>query len=353
MSDELGHEEDVRKQFVETLLESKKKFQADLKEVDQMIQQIHSEIQKLNEITQHSTAHLNVVKAQMDSLPRQDIARAYDEMLESHRKMLTMRGRYDKLQAEKAGVENLISLIQEVIDFLKKSQAEGSGNRQGGTVLLEKLIDAQEAERQRLSRQMHDGPAQALSNFVVQTEIASRLFDIDPARAKQELENLKAAALSTFQKVRLFITDLRPMMLDDLGLIPTLRRYVENFQNESGIEIKLDIAGSETRLASYVEVLIFRALQEIIGNAARHNADLPRKIKIEIQITIDSKLIRVQVRDDGKGFDASKAMSGGGLGLKLIKERVEMLGGYFSIESRPGAGTVVSFQIPNSIDVLA
>ena len=86
--------------------------------------------------------------------------------------------------------------------------------------MIVRVVEAQEAERQRLSRQIHDGPAQALSNFILQTEIAMRLFDIDTERARAELQSLKTSATSTFQKVRDFIFDLRPMMLDDLGLVP-------------------------------------------------------------------------------------------------------------------------------------
>ena len=86
------------------------------------------------------------------------------------------------------------------------------------------IVTAQAAERQRLSRQMHDGPAQALSNFILQTEIAMRLLDVDPAQAREELGNLKTSAMGTFQKVLNFIFELRTMMLDDLGLITTLRR---------------------------------------------------------------------------------------------------------------------------------
>ena len=101
------------------------------------------------------------------------------------------------------------------------------------------IINAQEAERQRLSRQMHDGPAQAMSNFILQTEIAMRLLDVDAAQAKEELGNLKAAAMGTFQKVRNFIFELRPMMLDDLGLVPTVRKYVDAFKDQTGLDISL------------------------------------------------------------------------------------------------------------------
>jgi two-component system sensor histidine kinase DegS len=98
------------------------------------------------------------------------------------------------------------------------------------------LVNAQETERQRLSRQMHDGPAQALSNFILQTEIAMRLMDVDAGQAREELNSLKASAMGTFQKVRNFIFELRPMMLDDLGLAPTIRRYADAFKEQTGLD---------------------------------------------------------------------------------------------------------------------
>lgn len=343
MSDHLSSQ-DFQAEYISELQAVDSKYQEKLKENELMLNQLNVELNKLSELNRQKTAQLNMVKSQLDKMSKEDITRAYDEMIDAQRNMFIKRNQFEKLQTEKKNLEEILAFIENTKKFLE--EGTGSFSAQRGTALLEKLIDAQEAERQLLARRMHDGPAQALSNFIVQTEIASRLFDIDPTRAKQELENLKASALSTFQKVRLFITDLRPMMLDDIGLFPTLKRYIENFQNESGIETKLDVMGSEGRLEPYIEVLIFRSLQEIIGNAARHNADLPRKLKIEISIIMEPKLIKVQARDDGKGFDSSKAMSGRGLGLKLIKERVEMLGGYFNLESRVGSGTVISFQIP-------
>ena len=193
---------------------------------------------------------------------------------------------------------------------------------------------------------MHDGPAQALSNFIVQAEIAARLFDMDPNRAKEELDSLKSAAMTTFQKVRVFITELRPMMLDDLGLIPTIRRYVDTFKEQTGVDVNLSIQGVDRRLESYVEVMIFRALQELMSNAVRHNQDLPMKLQITVQLIIDEHLVKVAVGDNGKGFNSEAAGKSGGFGLKLIRERVEMLGGTMDIDSSSGQGTRILFQIP-------
>jgi len=189
---------------------------------------------------------------------------------------------------------------------------------------------------------MHDGPAQALSNFILQTEIAMRLMDVDVAQAREELNNLKASAMSTFQKVRNFIFELRPMMLDDLGLIPTIKRYADTFKEQSSLEVSVIVSGQERRLESYVEVMIFRALQELLGNASRHS----QASLVKVMIDMSDVLAKVTVDDNGKGFNTEILMQGNSLGLNLIRDRVEMLGGAFEIDSILGKGTRVTFTIP-------
>jgi two-component system sensor histidine kinase DegS len=203
------------------------------------------------------------------------------------------------------------------------------------------LVNAQETERQRLSRQMHDGPAQALSNFILQTEIAMRLMDVDAGQARDELNNLKASAMSTFQKVRNFIFELRPMMLDDLGLIPTVRRYSEAFKEQAGLDVSVTVTGNERRLEPYLEIMLFRAVQELLGNAARHS----QGSMVKVNLDLGDDRIRVSVDDNGKGFDQESLQQGTSLGLKLIRERAEMLGGNFEVDSAPGKGTRVSFAV--------
>jgi two-component system sensor histidine kinase DegS len=204
------------------------------------------------------------------------------------------------------------------------------------------LVNAQETERQRLSRQMHDGPAQALSNFILQTEIAMRLFDVDAGQARAELNSLKSSAMGTFQKVRNFIFELRPMMLDDLGLVPTVRRYADAFKEQTGLDINVTVTGNERRLEPYLEVMIFRALQELLGNASRHAQGTMAKVMLDM----GEERIRVSVEDNGRGFDPDAVKQGTSLGLKLIQERSEMLGGSFEMDSALGKGARISFAVP-------
>ncbi len=318
------------------------------KEVALMLDQSQAELVKMTQRSSSISSHLQQIQAQFDSVPRADIRMAYNSMLDAQQRLLVMRGQIEKLQNDQDNLQRMITFLEQTKSFM------GEGNRfsksqtggRGGQATLEKMVNAQEAERQRLSRQMHDGPAQALSNFVVQAEIVTRLFEIDPNRAKEELENLKNSAMSTFQKVRLFITNLRPMMLDDLGLVPTLKRYVDSFKEETGCEASIHVKGSERRIEPYLEVMIFRAVQEMMGNAVRFNMDAPNKPQINVQLTLDDDSIKVVVSDNGKGFHPDDLKSSSGLGLKIIQERVEVLGGTIDIDALPGQGARISLQIP-------
>ncbi len=132
------------------------------------------------------------------------------------------------------------------------------------------MIQAQENERLWVSRQIHDGPAQTMTNLVLRAEICERLLDLDIARAKSELSGLKSIVNTTLQDTRRFIFDLRPMILDDLGLEPTLRRYIQQFTDKFKVEVGVTINGMNGRLPSQLEVAIFRIVQEALMNVAKH-----------------------------------------------------------------------------------
>lgn len=322
-----------------------------LKEVSMMLEQSQTEMAKLTQRSAAITGHLQQVQAQFDSMPRADIRTAYNAAMDAQQRLLVMRGQLEKLQSDQGNLQKYVQALETTLELMSDGKfASGGKAKNSGSHTLEMVIKAQEAERQRLSRLMHDGPAQALSNFIVQTEIATRLFDLDTARAKEELNNLKNSAMTTFQKVRGFIFELRPMMLDDLGLYPTIRRYVDTFKEQTGHEVNLNLKGTERRFESYLEVMIFRALQELLGNASHHNEDMAGKLQIMVVISPDENAIKVSVSDNGKGFDPTTIEDGSGLGLKVIRERSEILGGYMEIDSAPGQGCKVTFQVP-SLDI--
>ncbi len=319
-----------------------------LKEITLMIEQSQGEVTKLTQRNAAITSHLQQVQSGGGNVSLEELKLAYGSALDAQQRLFVMRGQLEKLQSDKIHLERYKKLLEQAIQMDSRGgggSSVGGSTQHGSLESVEMIVNAQEAERQRLSRQMHDGPAQALSNFILQTEIAMRLLDVDPEQARDELRSLKGSAMSTFQKVRNFIFELRPMMLDDLGLVPTIRRYVENFKDQMGLEVNLNISGTERRLEPYLEVMIFRALQELLGNAARHS----QATSVKVHVDIGEDKIRVSVDDNGKGFDTDVLRKEHSLGLKLIKERAEMLGGEFQVDSAIGKGTRVTFSVPAAV----
>ena len=314
-----------------------------LREITLMIEQSQGEVSKLSQRNAAITTHLQQVQNQFDRVPLQDIRNAYDSALEAQQRLFVMRGQLEKLQNEKSHLERFRATLERAraIASAASPVTSATGTR-GPLASVEMLVNAQETERQRLSRQMHDGPAQALSNFILQTEIAMRLMDVDAVQAREELNSLKASAMGTFQKVRNFIFELRPMMLDDLGLAPTIRRYADAFKDQAGLDVNVTVTGQERRLEPYLEVMLFRAIQELLGNAARHS----QATAVKVNLDLGEDRIRVSVDDNGKGFDPDSIQQGNNLGLKLIRERTEMLGGTFEIDSALGRGARILFAVP-------
>jgi two-component system sensor histidine kinase DegS len=321
--------------------------QKELKEIIMLIEQSQLETSRLQQRNASISAHLQQIQAQIESVSKADIRMAYDAALDAQQRLFVMRGQIDKLQSDHTHIEHYLGILERVNHALETGETDSNGSRLDQTPLaktVEMIIQAQEAERGRLARQMHDGPAQALSNFILQAEIAMRLFDIDQVKAKEELLGVKSTASSTFQKVRDFIFNLRPMMLDDLGVVPTLSRYVETFKEQSGIEVRLVSTGMEQRFEPYLEVMVFRAIQELLGNIANHS----QATQVIIQMDSSTSGIRVSIEDNGKGFEVDKLDEKGGMGLKVIRDRVQMLGGTMEIHSSIGHGSHILFQIPTT-----
>ncbi len=315
-----------------------------LREVTLMIEQSQVEVTKLTQRNAAITAHLQQVQNKLGQMSAEETRMAYDSALDAQQRLFVMRGQLEKLQNDKLHLEKYAVVLGQVISLSGAPAASATGSGKSQMNSIEMVVNAQEAERQRLSRQMHDGPAQALSNFILQTEIAMRLLDADPAQAKDELGSLKVAAMTTFQKVRNFISELRPMMLDDLGFVPTIRKYVDTFKEQTGLDVSLTITGTERRLEPYIEVMLFRAIQELLGNAARHS----QATVVKVQADLGNEAIRVTVDDNGKGFDVETLKETNNLGLKLIRDRAELLGGNFEVDAQVGKGTRVSFSVPGT-----
>lgn len=334
--------------YVEETRAELENTQRELKELKLMVNQSRSEMEKLTQRNAQITSQLRQLQANLETVPRADIKAAYDAAMDAQQRLFGMRGQVEKLQSDQTSLDRLVTHLrrtQQTLEALVATQSPARGGPSGdGKPMIVRIVEAQESERQKLSRQIHDGPAQALSNFVLQSEIAMRLFEKDQDLARQELANMKQAATATLQKIRDFIFDLRPMMLDDLGLVPTVKRYVDAFKDKSGIATTLAVTGQERRLESVREVMIFRGLQELLSNARNH----AQATQIRVALDTDDARVRVNVEDNGKGFDVETVFGGTQrtIGLAGLKERIELLGGALELDSQPGHGTRVILDVP-------
>jgi two-component system, NarL family, sensor histidine kinase DegS len=335
-------------ELIEALQNDLAQVERDQRETTRMVQQSRMEVEKATQRNATIAAHLRQIQGNLEAVPRADIKRAYEAAQEAQQRLFTMRGQVEKLQTDQSNLERWADHLRRTLEKLEAGAAptgmESTEAEDSGKPIIVRIVEAQESERQRLARQIHDGPAQSLSNFILQTEIATKLFERDPERAKAELANLKTSAKNTFDGVRDFIFDLRPMMLDDLGLVPTVRRYVDSFREKSGLQTTLTITGAERRLESVREVMVFRGLQELLGNVRAH----AQATQVRIALDVDDKRVRLSVEDNGRGFDPAAAFNSQqkSIGLPAMRERIELIGGQVQIDSQPGQGARVMLEVP-------
>lgn len=350
--------DDPQNELIELISTEMRRIQTALLEIKGQIEQTQTVVDREQQRNSDLATELRTVQDNIDTIPRQDIRSKYDEALDARFRLSTMRGQLEKFQSNRELLEERQALLAQILNKVQGADILPSFNGDSRPPdqpvranSIGRIVQAQEEERQRLARQMHDGPAQSLTNFILQAEICQRLFDRNPDRAAEELNNLKTSASVTFQKVRDFIFDLRPMMLDDLGVVPTVRRYVESFKEKNDIETSLELLGEERRLETAREVIIFRGIQELMVHARDYAS--PSKLRIQLDMAPDR--VKAIVEDDGRGFDAEIAMSGHSnpqtsdprvQSIVTLKEKFELVGGALSVVSSETDGTEVRLELP-------
>ncbi len=210
--------------------------------------------------------------------------------------------------------------------------------------LLGKIITAQEEERRRIARELHDDISQTLTGLAISLKSIKGLIASDPDMARKELESLQQSARRTVENVRRLILDLRPSLLDDLGLVPAISWYVENYLAPAGVEAKLEVTGLEERLPSSTEIALFRIVQEALTNIVKHSQS--RTARICLKFTPSA--IVGDIEDDGVGFEFDKVRRSRNnrMGLMGMVERIELIKGKMDIESEPRKGARIHFEIP-------
>lgn len=290
-----------------------------------------------------------------------DIKRAYESAEASQLELVVLQEHEKSLRLQRDNIERALRNLEDTVkkaeqlvaqvgvatEVLRGNLKELSGQldtMQQRQWLGLRIIRAQEEERRRLARDMHDGPAQMLANVMLRAEICERLLEADLSQVRSELRSLKEVVRGSLKDIRKVIFDLRPMALDDLGLVPALKRHLSDLKEQRGLSVELTVQGLDRRMPSAVEVAGFRIVQEALNNVQKH----ARAASVEVRIEFAKDVLGITVTDDGRGFAVGDALSERGehYGLLSMRERVELLEGTCEIESAPGRGTSIKVRLP-------
>ncbi|WEK53912.1 MAG: sensor histidine kinase [Candidatus Cohnella colombiensis] len=337
-------------------------------ELDMLLVETTTTIEKVDQLERaYRFARIRLTEVSRDFVrfSEQDIKAAYEKATQLQLDLMVYREkehylkiRRDDLQKRTRNVEmsieraETISLqMSVVLDYLSGDLTqvtrilESAKNRQ---VIGLKIILAQEEERKRIARDIHDGPAQSLANLVLRTEIAERMLDKgDLDVVRNELIDLKSQIRLGLEEIRKIIFNLRPMTLDDLGLVPTLRKFAQDFEEKTLTRTIFESVGKERRLPSAMEAALYRLVQEAFSNAHKH----AQSTFISLEISFSEDKVELLVEDNGVGFivDAMQSKANtrahSHYGIIGMKERVELLQGKLHIDSVIGRGTKIRIEV--------
>ncbi len=340
-------------QALSTYREDLERTRRELTEVEVLVRQSTVEVEKLAQRELAVSNRVRDLEINIEKYSKDEIKNFYTTAQEVQMRLQAMRGQLDQIQVRREALRvrqtqlsSGVSLLTDLAEALTVREKPASDGIDTATMVAN-IIQSQESERLRISLQMHDGPAQAMSNLVLRAEICQRLIDHDLDQARAELNSLKAAINGTLQDTRKFIFDLRPMTLDDLGLVPTLRRYVNQVAEKNSLEINLMLQNMEQRLPGHYEVTIFRFIQEALGNIIKH----AKASQVRLLLDNSDGTLQILIEDDGAGFHVEDTLVTAGtrrsMGIASMRQQIEvLLRGEFGIESVIGRGTRVAATIP-------
>lgn len=340
-----------------------KTIQEQLAEASYKAQRVIKEVDELEIKEKMSRVRLLNVSKNFNDFTEKDIKNAYDYAKDLQIKLSLKRQEEKELFKERTQLE---IRLKDSVEVLKKAESLTSKVsmainllRTGFTEQIEdlkqkqdmglRIIEAQEAERKRVSRDIHDGPAQVMANVVMKAEYCEKIIDEDVAGTKLELQGLKETVRESLRDIRKIIYDLLPMSLADLGLVPTLEKLIRDFEKETAV--KTDFTADHQpgmHIKQLVEVTLFRIVQESLNNIRKHalaNA-------ASIHITLREDEVELRIVDNGIGFDSDILSETQdperGYGLYSMQERVDLLRGNLVLETAPGKGTKIHVIIPLS-----
>lgn len=338
--------------------------------VQAQVARVIEHVDTLQRKEKEARQHLMVVSRDLTRYKESDIKAAYENATELRLQLQLKQNEEKQLIKQRRDLEmslrkverilesgqKLINQVGIALNFITSDSIErmtSQSTHEDRVYVGLRVLEAQEEERRRISREIHDGPAQAMANIVFKAEITKAVFKRDTNQGFAELDELKETVRQTLDEVRKIIYDLRPMSLDDIGLMPTIRKHLDKFKEETGIKIEFHATEMKEEVDKIIQLAIFRILQEIMNNVKKHSkADL-----MKLQIAFGSKYLSIKVTDDGVGFDYEETLDrvkreGQSYGLLGLKSRVEDLHGSLKVNSEMGKGTSYYVKIPISKEVM-
>lgn len=289
----------------------------ELKDIKERVGTIIDDVDRLENHSRFARKRLSEVSSHFKKYSEEEIRNAYEKAHDLQMQLTVirqeekqLRERRDELERRLVGLnetieraDHLVGQISVVLNYLNsdfKMVGEMIEDAKQKQAFGLKIIEAQEEERRKLSREIHDGPAQMLANVMLRSQIIDKVYRESPDQGVKEIHDLRKMVRSALYEVRRIIYDLRPMALDDLGLVPTLKKYLSTIEEYNGdTTISFSFIGSEQRIPSKFEVALFRMVQEAVQNALKHAE--AREIVVKLEISRNH--VTVIVKDNGKGFD--------------------------------------------------
>jgi len=363
--------EDSKYQIYEICESARTELESLEQELEIVLHETVKTIDRVDQLEQdYRRARIRLTEVSRDFVryKEDDIKSAYEkatqiqlDLMVYREKESYLKARRDDLQKRVRNVENSIERAETIASQINVVLEYLSGDLNQVTRILEsaktrqllglKIILAQEEERKRIAREIHDGPAQSLANIVLRTEIAERmLIKQEFVMVQEELVDLKGQVRSGLEEIRKIIFNLRPMALDDLGLVPTLRKFTQDFEEKTKIHTVFELIGKDTRMPSAMEAAIYRLVQEAFTNALKHAS----ASHVMLEINYQPQHISLVIQDNGVGFNSDlieqDATRNAHFGLVGMRERIELIEGRMDIDSNPGRGTKIIIDIPTTAE---
>lgn len=365
--DSMSKSKNKASKFHKVVTEKINIIEIELKKVNYQMKLLDTEIEKTSvKSKEYREKLMKVTKAMVENPEAQQSAyeKVYKKANELVFKMKSMESEYktlfkkrDNLERELINLkeilvdaEDLIQSITTSFKYLNDDLSDVSNHLNEKEIILLKIIESGENEKKSIVRDIHDGPAQTLAYLTLEIQLLKSLIDAkNSENIIKKVEEIDRHIQGALEETRQIIHDLRPMSLDDLGLIPTLENYIKEFNESKRVPILfrlIDRYDLATKIPSALSVAVFRIIQEALNNVYKHSEATTATVSFEIL----NNVLKLKIIDNGKGFDVGETLRNirvnGNFGLLGMKERVDLVDGEINIKSSKNSGTKIEVSIP-------